>query len=52
MVASSAILHRSSWRAIFISTMQTGRSWGDYTKVTYLHAKSEQIRYNASRGYL
>src|SRR3546814_5244284 len=23
---------------------------GDYTKVTYLHAKSEQIRYNASRS--
>jgi hypothetical protein len=26
--------------------------WGDYTKVTYLHAKREQIRYNASRDYL
>ena len=27
------------------------RSWGDYTKVTYLHAKGEQIRYDASRCY-
>ena len=25
--------------------------WGDYTKVTYLHAKGEQIRYDASRCY-
>ena len=24
---------------------------GDYTKVTYLHAKGEQIRYDASRCY-
>lgn len=26
-------------------------NWGDYTKVTYLHAKGEQIRYDASRCY-
>lgn len=25
--------------------------WGDYTKVTFLHAKGEQIRYDASRCY-
>jgi hypothetical protein len=27
------------------------QSRGDYTKVTYLHAKGEQIRYDASRCY-
>ena len=28
-----------------------GPNGGDYTKVTYLHAKGEQIRYDASRCY-
>ena len=32
-------------------TTAQGEVGGDYTKVTYLHAKGEQIRYDASRCY-